>query len=195
MRKHPAVFIGAGVAVALMLGGVGFAIYRSRRREELPQKAKRLRMAFRRAVAEPEKVVRAEPPVWQKDGRGGRDHHRGEPGEEDGRAELEPDGWRRGAPSPQPPQAAQGLRLSEVMRQHRPVSQLPDRSPRRVPPRASGEPPHAAQRGKTDTIPVPCAPARRHPTRSNQRPCFPEQQLAVAIGRREVGLSNLGRAR
>ena len=66
MRKHPAVFIGAGVAVALMLGGVGFAIYRSRRREELPQKAKRLRIAFRRAVAGPEKVVRAEPPVWQK---------------------------------------------------------------------------------------------------------------------------------
>ena len=66
MRKHPAVFIGAGVAVALMLGGVGFAIYRSRRREELPQKAKRLRIAFRRAVAGPEKVVRVEPPVWQK---------------------------------------------------------------------------------------------------------------------------------
>jgi len=66
MRKHPAVFIGAGVAVALMLGGVGFAIYRSRKREELPQKAKRLRTAFRRAVEEPEKVARAEPPVWQK---------------------------------------------------------------------------------------------------------------------------------
>jgi hypothetical protein len=66
MRKHPAVFIGAGVAVALMLGGVGFAIYRSRKRDELPQKAKRLRIAFRRAVAEPEKVARAEPPVWQK---------------------------------------------------------------------------------------------------------------------------------
>jgi len=66
MRKHPAVFIGAGVAVALMLGGVGFAIYRSRKREELPQKAKRLRIAFRRAMDEPEKVARAEPPVWQK---------------------------------------------------------------------------------------------------------------------------------
>ncbi len=66
MRKHPAVFIGAGVAVALMLGGVGFAIYRSRKREELPQKAKRMRIAFRRTVEEPEKVARAEPPVWQK---------------------------------------------------------------------------------------------------------------------------------
>jgi len=66
MRKHPAVFVGAGVAVALMLGGVGFAIYRSRKREELPQKAKRMRIAFRRTVEEPEKVVRAEPPVWQK---------------------------------------------------------------------------------------------------------------------------------
>jgi hypothetical protein len=66
MRKHPAVFIGAGAAVALMLGGIGFAIYRSRKREELPQKAKRLRTAFRRAVDEPEKVARADPPVWQK---------------------------------------------------------------------------------------------------------------------------------
>ncbi len=66
MRKHPAVFIGAGVAVALMLGGIGFAIYRSRKRDELPQKAKRLRIAFRRAVDEPENVARAEPPVWQK---------------------------------------------------------------------------------------------------------------------------------
>ena len=66
MRKHPAVFIGAGAVVVLALGGVGYAIYRSRKREELPQKAKRLRTAFRRAVEEPEKVARAEPPVWQK---------------------------------------------------------------------------------------------------------------------------------
>ena len=51
---------------SLLLGGVGFAIYRSRKRGELPQKAKRLRTAFRRAVEEPEKVARAEPPVWQK---------------------------------------------------------------------------------------------------------------------------------
>jgi hypothetical protein len=65
MRKHPAVFIGAGVAVALMLSGVGFAIYRSRKGEELPQKAKRLRIAGRRAL-DRAKVVRAEPPVWRK---------------------------------------------------------------------------------------------------------------------------------
>ena len=65
MRKHPAVFIGAGVAVALMLGGVGFAIYRSRKHEDLPQKTKRLRIAGRRAL-DRAKVVRAEPPVWQK---------------------------------------------------------------------------------------------------------------------------------
>lgn len=66
MRKHPAVFIGAGVAVALMLGGVGFAIYRSRKGEELPQKAKRLRIAGRRALDQQAKLVRAQPPVWQK---------------------------------------------------------------------------------------------------------------------------------
>ena len=40
MRKHPAVFIGAGAVVLLLLGGVGFAIYRSHKREEIPQKAK-----------------------------------------------------------------------------------------------------------------------------------------------------------
>ena len=66
MRKHPAVFIGAGAVMLLMLGGVGFAIYRSRKREELPQKAKRLRIAIGRAVDEPHKVARSEPPVWQK---------------------------------------------------------------------------------------------------------------------------------
>ena len=66
MRKHPAVFIGAGAVVLLMLGGVGFVIYRSRKREELPQKAKRLRIAIGRAVDEPQKVARSQPPVWEK---------------------------------------------------------------------------------------------------------------------------------
>jgi hypothetical protein len=66
MRRHPAVFIGAGAVAILMLGGIGFAIYRSRKREELPQKAKRLRLAIRRAVDEPHKVARADPPVWEK---------------------------------------------------------------------------------------------------------------------------------
>lgn len=66
MRKHPRVFIGAGAVVVLALGGVGFAIYRSRKREELPEKAKRLRIAFERAVEKPEKVARAEAPAWQK---------------------------------------------------------------------------------------------------------------------------------
>jgi hypothetical protein len=66
MRKHPAVFIGAGAVVVLILGGVGFAVYRSRKREELPAKAKRLRVAFGRAMDKPEKVARGEPPVWEK---------------------------------------------------------------------------------------------------------------------------------
>ena len=66
MRKHPAVFIGAGGVVVLMLGGVGYAIYRSRKRQELPEKAKRLRIAIGRAVDAPEKVARREPPVWEK---------------------------------------------------------------------------------------------------------------------------------
>ena len=66
MRRHPAVFIGAGAVVVLALGGIGFAIYRSRKREEVPQKAKRLRIAIGRAVDEPHKVARGEAPVWEK---------------------------------------------------------------------------------------------------------------------------------
>jgi hypothetical protein len=66
MRKHPQVFIGAGAAVALLLGGIGFAVWRSRKREELPNKARRIRIAFGRASDEPEKVARGEAPAWEK---------------------------------------------------------------------------------------------------------------------------------
>ena len=66
MRKHPVAFIGAGAVLVLMLGGVGYAVYRSRKRQELPAKAKRLRIAIGRAVDAPEKVARGEPPVWEK---------------------------------------------------------------------------------------------------------------------------------
>ncbi|HEY6909029.1 MAG TPA: hypothetical protein VI356_06650 [Myxococcales bacterium] len=66
MQRHPGVFIGAGAAVALMIGGVAFAVWRSRKREELPQKARRLRIAVRRAVDDPKKVARGEAPVWEK---------------------------------------------------------------------------------------------------------------------------------
>ena len=66
MHRHPAVFIGAGAAVVLALGGVGYAVYRSRKPEELPPKARRLRIAFRRAVELPERVAQREPPAWEK---------------------------------------------------------------------------------------------------------------------------------
>jgi hypothetical protein len=66
MRKHPQVFIGAGAAVALLLGGIGFAVWRSRKREELPNRVRRIRMAFGRAIDEPEKVARGEAPAWEK---------------------------------------------------------------------------------------------------------------------------------
>lgn len=66
MRKHPQVFIGAGAVVVLMLGGVAFAVWRSRKREELPQKARRFRVALGRAVDKPEKVARGEAPAWEK---------------------------------------------------------------------------------------------------------------------------------
>ncbi len=66
MQRHPGVFIGAGVLVVAMLGGVGYAIYRSRKRQELPQKARRLRIAIGRAVDKPQYVARGEPPIWEK---------------------------------------------------------------------------------------------------------------------------------
>jgi hypothetical protein len=66
MQRHPGVFVGAGAVVALMIGGVAFAIWRSRKREELPQKAKRLRIAVGRAVDDPKKVARGEAPIWEK---------------------------------------------------------------------------------------------------------------------------------
>ena len=66
MRKHPQVFIGAGAAAALIVGGIGFAIWRANKREEVPQKARRLRIAFGRAVDQPEKVARREAPAWEK---------------------------------------------------------------------------------------------------------------------------------
>jgi len=66
MQRHPMVFIGAGAFVVLMAGGIVLAIYRSRKREEIPAKAKRLRIAFGRAVDKPEKVARGEAPVWEK---------------------------------------------------------------------------------------------------------------------------------
>lgn len=66
LKRHPGVFVGAGAVVALMIGGVAFAVWRSHKREELPQKAKRLRIAVGRAVDDPKKVARGDAPVWEK---------------------------------------------------------------------------------------------------------------------------------
>ena len=66
MQKHPQAFLIAGGVVVLMLGGVGYAIYRSRKRQEPVEKAKRFRIAIGRAVDKPERVARGEPPQWEK---------------------------------------------------------------------------------------------------------------------------------
>jgi hypothetical protein len=66
MRKHPRVFIGTGAFVALLLGGVAFAVWRGNQRERPMAKAHRLRIAFGRAVEHPEKVARGDAPVWEK---------------------------------------------------------------------------------------------------------------------------------
>lgn len=66
LRKHPGVLIGAGVAGVLLVGGLGFAIWRASRRNEPVQKAKRLRIALGRAVDKPERVAQGEPSVGAK---------------------------------------------------------------------------------------------------------------------------------
>ena len=66
MKKHPGVFLGAGAGLALMAGGVAFAVWRSRRRDELPEKARRLRKAIGRAVDKPQRVARGDAPLWEK---------------------------------------------------------------------------------------------------------------------------------
>jgi hypothetical protein len=65
MRKHPQVFIGAGTVVALMLGGIGFAIWRAQERKKPVARAHRLRIAVGRAVDHPQRVAN-EPSVGQK---------------------------------------------------------------------------------------------------------------------------------
>jgi hypothetical protein len=66
MRKHPGVFIGAGGAVLFVVGGVAFAIWRSQKRDTLPARAHRLRLAAARAVDKPQKVARGDAPPWEK---------------------------------------------------------------------------------------------------------------------------------
>ncbi|MFN2549856.1 MAG: hypothetical protein ABR567_20730 [Myxococcales bacterium] len=66
MKKHPAVFIGAGGFVVLLLGGVAFAVWRAHEREKPVAKAHRFRIALGRAVDEPHKVARGDAPVWEK---------------------------------------------------------------------------------------------------------------------------------
>ncbi len=66
LQRHPGVFIGAGVFLALVAGGVVFAVWRARERQKPLAKVHRLRIAFGRAVDEPHKVARGEAPVWEK---------------------------------------------------------------------------------------------------------------------------------
>lgn len=66
LRRHPGVFIGAGAVVLLGFAGIGFAVWRARRREKLPQKARRIRIAIGRVADRPEKVARGDAPIWEK---------------------------------------------------------------------------------------------------------------------------------
>src|SRR5207302_8938 len=66
LRRHPQVAVGAGVVLLALAGGVVFAVWRAHKREELPAKARRIRIAIGRAVEKPHKVARGEAPVWEK---------------------------------------------------------------------------------------------------------------------------------
>jgi hypothetical protein len=66
IRRHPAVVAAAGGVVLLLLGGVAYAIWAARRREQPMNKAKRLKLAFGRMIDEPQKVAKAEPTVPEK---------------------------------------------------------------------------------------------------------------------------------
>jgi hypothetical protein len=66
IRRHPTVVAAAGGVVLLLLGGVAYAIWAARRREQPMNKAKRLRLAVGRMIDEPQKVAKAEPTVPEK---------------------------------------------------------------------------------------------------------------------------------
>jgi hypothetical protein len=65
VRRHPETLaIAAGVLI-LAAGGVYLAVRRAQRRNEPLERARRFRLATRRAVQHPDRVAR-EPPVWEK---------------------------------------------------------------------------------------------------------------------------------
>ena len=74
-----------------MVGGVAFAVWRSHKREELPQKAKRLRIAMRRAGGRSQEGGERRRPGLGEDHRRGGNHHRGEPDQEADRQGVELD--------------------------------------------------------------------------------------------------------
>jgi hypothetical protein len=66
LRKHPGIGIGAGVMVLALAAGVALAVWRARKREALPQKARRIQIAFGRAAGQPHNVARAKAPAWEQ---------------------------------------------------------------------------------------------------------------------------------
>jgi hypothetical protein len=64
---HP-VQIAAGVGVILLLvgGAIALAVVRRRKRQEFPEKVRRLRMALGRIIERPERVARSEPRIPMK---------------------------------------------------------------------------------------------------------------------------------
>jgi hypothetical protein len=66
VRRHPRVAIGAGAVAAALLGGLAFSIWRSRKRDALPEKARRIQIAVGRAMDNPRKVARGDAPAWEK---------------------------------------------------------------------------------------------------------------------------------
>jgi hypothetical protein len=66
IRRHPEALAVAGGVALLLFGGMAYAIYRSRRRDEPLQQAHRFRLAVGRAADNPHRVARREPGVGEK---------------------------------------------------------------------------------------------------------------------------------
>src|SRR5262245_34849013 len=67
MQRHAvSIMIAAGGAMALIAVAIGTTVRRRRRRNTLGERAHRLRVALRRAIAHPNRVAKEQPAIWKK---------------------------------------------------------------------------------------------------------------------------------
>ena len=66
IRRHPGVVAAASGVVLLLLGGMAYAIWAAKKRDQPVNKAKRLKLALSRMIDQPQKVAKPEPTVPEK---------------------------------------------------------------------------------------------------------------------------------